>query len=79
MRYCVHTGVTVWEILTFGARPYPNLQARELLGAIQGGERLKQPETCTLDLYAVLLRCMYEKNLLLCNILKYLFRLVAGS
>ena len=50
-------GVTVWEILTFGAKPYPNLQARELLGAIQKGERLKQPDTCTLDLYAVLLKC----------------------
>ena len=47
----------MWEILTFGARPYPNKQARELLGALQSGERLKQPETCTLDLYAVLLQC----------------------
>ena len=47
----------MWEILTFGARPYPNKQARELLGAIQSGERLKQPETCTLDLYAALLQC----------------------
>jgi len=47
----------VWEILTFGAKPYPNFQARELLGAIQKGERLTQPDTCTLDLYAVLLKC----------------------
>ena len=49
----------MWEILTFGARPYPNKQARELLGALQSGERLKQPETCTLDVYAVLLQCKY--------------------
>ena len=47
----------MWEILTFGARPYPNKQARELLGALQSGERLNQPDTCTLDLYAVLLQC----------------------
>ena len=47
----------MWEILTFGARPYPNKQARELLGVLQSGERLNQPDTCTVDLYAVLLQC----------------------
>ena len=52
-------GVTVWEILTFGARPYPNLKASEVLMALQNGVRLKQPDTCTLDLYAILLKCMF--------------------
>ena len=32
-------GVTVWEILTFGARPYPNLQASEIFVALQSGIR----------------------------------------
>ena len=52
-------GVTVWEILTFGARPYPDLKASEILTALQNGVRLKQPETCTLDLYAIILKCMF--------------------
>ncbi|XP_065887560.1 epidermal growth factor receptor-like [Dysidea avara] len=50
-------GVTIWEILTFGAIPYPTLPPSELFGALQSGKRLKQPQTCTLDLYAVLVKC----------------------
>ncbi|XP_065887140.1 receptor tyrosine-protein kinase erbB-2-like isoform X4 [Dysidea avara] len=50
-------GVTVWEILTFGARPYPGIKAHELLGAIYKGVRLEQSQTCSPDMYAVLLKC----------------------
>ena len=50
-------GVTVWEILTFSARPYSNLTPCELLGAVYNGVRLEQPVTCSLDLYNVLLKC----------------------
>jgi len=50
-------GVTVWEILTFGARPYPDIKAMELLEAIYKGVRLEQPQTCSSDIYAVLLKC----------------------
>ena len=50
-------GVTVWEILTFGARPYPGIKAQELLGSIYNGVRLQQPETCSRDLYNELLKC----------------------
>ena len=50
-------GVTVWEILTFSARPYSNLTPHELLGALYNGVRLEQPVTCSLDLYSVLLKC----------------------
>ena len=49
--------VTVWEILTFGARPYQDRRARDILGLIEAGERLKQPATSTIELYAVLLEC----------------------
>ena len=54
---CSFVGVTVWEILTFSARPYSNLTPRELLGAVYNGVRLEQPVTCSLDLYNVLLKC----------------------
>ena len=53
----IFIGVTVWEILTFSARPYSNLTPCELLGALYNGVRLEQPVTCLLDLYSVLLKC----------------------
>ena len=57
--------MTVWEILTFGARPYQDKKARDILGLIEAGERLKQPATSTIELYAVLLecKCVYNRAL----------------
>ncbi len=50
-------GVTVWEVLTFGARPYGTKGVRDLIKGVEAGERLEQPATCTIELYAVLLEC----------------------
>lgn len=50
-------GVTAWEVLTFGARPYQGKQAREILALLESGQRLEQPATCTIELYAILLEC----------------------
>ena len=50
-------GVTIWEILTFGARPYGGKQAREIFNLLESGHRLEQPQTCTIELYAILLEC----------------------
>jgi len=50
-------GVTIWEILTFGARPYGGNQAREIFNLLESGHRLEQPQTCTIELYAILLEC----------------------
>jgi len=50
-------GITVWEVLTFGARPYLGLNSKEIIKLIFGGQRLEQPATATIDLYAVLLQC----------------------
>lgn len=50
-------GVTVWEILTFGARPYQGKSAKEILKGLFSGERLEQPSTATIEVYAILLEC----------------------
>ena len=50
-------GVTVWEILTFGARPYGGKQAKEIFMLLESGHRLEQPPTCTIELYAIILEC----------------------
>ena len=50
-------GITVWEVLTFGAHPYQGLDAKDVIRLIFGGQRLEQPSTATIDLYATLLQC----------------------
>ena len=66
MKFIVFIGVTVWEILTFSARPYSNLTSCELLGALYNGVRLEQPVTCSLDLYSVLLNCECIPLMIIC-------------
>ena len=55
-------GITVWEILTFGARPYQRINAKDVIRLIFGGQRLEQPSTATIDLYATLLQCEFVWN-----------------
>ena len=50
-------GVTVWELLTYGARPYENTPARDVPDLLEKGERLPQPPICTIDLYMILVKC----------------------
>ena len=51
------TGVTVWELLTYGGRPYENVPAREVPDLLEKGERLPQPPTCTIDVYMIMIKC----------------------
>ncbi len=50
-------GVTVWEVLTFGAQPYEEKQPKEILPFLESGSRLVQPVTCSPDLYSILMEC----------------------
>lgn len=50
-------GVTVWELLTYGGRPYDNVPAREVPELLEKGERLKQPAICSIDVYMIMLKC----------------------
>lgn len=52
-------GVTIWELLTFGARPYENIAAKDVPELIEVGHKLPQPEICTLDIYCILLTCWH--------------------
>lgn len=54
---CFSTGVTVWELLTFGGRPYENLCARDVPAFLETGERLPQPTICTIDVYMTMIKC----------------------
>ncbi|XP_062524304.1 epidermal growth factor receptor isoform X4 [Bombyx mori] len=50
-------GVTIWEILSYGARPYENISARNVPELIENGLKLPQPSICTLDIYCVMVSC----------------------
>ena len=54
-RFC--EGVTVWELLTYGGRPYENVPAREVPDLLEKGERLPQPPTYTIDVYMIMIKC----------------------
>lgn len=50
-------GVTVWELMTFGLRPYENIHVRDIPILLEKGERLHQPTICTLDVYMLMIKC----------------------
>uniref|UniRef100_A0A4W3HPH4 Receptor protein-tyrosine kinase n=1 Tax=Callorhinchus milii TaxID=7868 RepID=A0A4W3HPH4_CALMI len=50
-------GVTVWELMTFGAKPYDGIPAREIPELLEKGERLPQPPICTIDVYMIMVKC----------------------
>lgn len=51
------TGVTVWELMTFGLKPYDGIQASEISSVLERGERLPHPPICTTDLYMIMVQC----------------------
>ncbi|MBN3324666.1 EGFR factor, partial [Atractosteus spatula] len=50
-------GVTVWELMTFGSKPYDGIPASEIAGILEKGERLPQPPICTIDVYMIMVKC----------------------
>ncbi|CAL8380821.1 unnamed protein product [Gadus morhua 'NCC'] len=50
-------GVTVWELMTFGAKPYDLIPARDIPDLLEGGERLPQPLICTIEVYMIMVKC----------------------
>lgn len=53
-------GVTIWELMTFGAKPYDLIPARQIPELLEGGERLPQPLICTIDVYMIMVKCEYR-------------------
>lgn len=55
-------GVTVWEMMSFGAEPYASVQPQEVPSLLEKGERLSQPHICTIDVYMVMVKCQCGKT-----------------
>ncbi|KAL7373850.1 hypothetical protein ABVT39_015874 [Epinephelus coioides] len=50
-------GVTVWELMTFGSKPYDGIPASEIASVLERGDRLPQPPVCTIDVYMIMVKC----------------------
>ncbi|XP_068200038.1 melanoma receptor tyrosine-protein kinase-like isoform X2 [Antennarius striatus] len=50
-------GVTVWELMTFGSKPYDGIPANEIASVLERGDRLPQPPICTIDVYMIMVKC----------------------
>lgn len=50
-------GVTVWEMMSYGAEPYNTMRPQDISDLLEKGERLSQPQICTIDVYMVMVKC----------------------
>ncbi|XP_030843117.1 uncharacterized protein LOC587777 isoform X4 [Strongylocentrotus purpuratus] len=52
-------GVTMWEMFSYGRKPFAHLSGEEILKTIDKPrlERLERPEACPLKIYELMLRC----------------------
>ena len=49
--------------MTFGAEPYAGLRLAEIPDLLEKGERLAQPQICTIDVYMVMVKCELPADL----------------
>ncbi|VDN07934.1 unnamed protein product [Thelazia callipaeda] len=50
-------GILMFEIVTLGGTPYPGIQPDDMLGYLDAGERLDQPDNCPDNYYEVMRSC----------------------
>ncbi|XP_064604888.1 tyrosine-protein kinase SYK-like isoform X2 [Liolophura sinensis] len=53
-------GVTLWEVLSYGEKPYRKMNGQQMLTYIHSGRRLPQPQACDEETYGVMLKCWQE-------------------
>ncbi|CAH3156324.1 unnamed protein product [Porites lobata] len=53
-------GVVLYEILTVGGSPYPDINARNIAQKLQGGYRMPKPKHVEIKLYQIMLDCWRE-------------------
>uniref|UniRef100_A0A3P9BQH5 Receptor protein-tyrosine kinase n=1 Tax=Maylandia zebra TaxID=106582 RepID=A0A3P9BQH5_9CICH len=54
--------VTIWEMMSYGAEPYSTMRPQEVPDLLEKGERLPQPQICTIDVYMVMVKWMIDEN-----------------
>lgn len=54
-------GITLWESLSYGDKPYKGMVGREILQMFERNERLPQPEKCPPNIYKIMKSCWQYK------------------
>ncbi|KAG8195432.1 hypothetical protein JTE90_013888 [Oedothorax gibbosus] len=55
-------GVTLWEALSYGGKPYQGMIGRDILKMFERNERLSKPESCPDSVYNVMRKCWEYKS-----------------
>jgi hypothetical protein len=50
-------GIVVWEMLSYGELPYKMVPINQMNSFLEKGSRLKQPEACPPDVWAMIMQC----------------------
>ncbi|XP_052058622.1 uncharacterized protein LOC127698929 [Mytilus californianus] len=50
-------GIVLFEIVTLGGTPYPNIDPIDLLEFLKNGRRIERPENCSEELYQIMMLC----------------------
>ncbi|XP_037528394.2 tyrosine-protein kinase SYK [Rhipicephalus sanguineus] len=54
-------GVTLWEAMSYGERPYQGLAGQSILAMLESGKRLEQPDDCPERVYQLMQSCWQYK------------------
>ncbi|XP_046852280.1 fibroblast growth factor receptor 2-like isoform X2 [Xenia sp. Carnegie-2017] len=53
-------GVVLWEIVTLGGNPYPNMNRDDVIDSLQRGYRMPKPTHCSDEVYSVMWECWQQ-------------------
>lgn len=55
-------GILLWEIVTMGASPYPNIALADLYYLLSNSYRMDKPSNCSDELYIIMRQCWLENS-----------------
>ncbi|XP_053406432.1 ephrin type-A receptor 2-like [Mercenaria mercenaria] len=53
-------GILLWEIVTMGASPYPNIALADLYYLLSNNYRMEKPSNCSDEIYIIMRQCWLE-------------------
>lgn len=54
-------GILLYEIVTLGAQPYPDIPNHEVFNMLEQGKRMERPDSCTEELYAAFINSSFTE------------------
>ncbi|KAL2087385.1 hypothetical protein ACEWY4_016213 [Coilia grayii] len=72
-------GIVMWEVMSYGERPYWEMSNQDVILSIEEGYRLPAPVGCPLELHQLMLHCWQRDRRLrphFCDLLSFLDKLI---